>query len=202
MFFLRKSDIGMQLIARKYLKFLLDLKSTKPNNSCPNISKWYKNILNVFAKKALSCIPEDRGMIDQLYLSIYHTIWGGGIPLKKQSNAKGRSMRKHWNFIVSIKILSIITIWTCSVQIIFQRQDSLNELHAVPQLRHLFELSGFFGLDFTFQKFTLTYDNFSFFFSKFSHEIIKHAKNVWCCGEGYFGQKKLRKKCVNRDKSA
>ena len=27
-----------------------------------------------------------------------------------------------------------------------------------------------------------------------------HAKNVWCCGEGYFGQKKLRKKCVNRDK--
>ena len=26
-----------------------------------------------------------------------------------------------------------------------------------------------------------------------------HAKNVWCCGEGYFGQKKLRKKCVNRD---
>ena len=27
-----------------------------------------------------------------------------------------------------------------------------------------------------------------------------HAKNVWCCGDGYFGQKKLRKKCVNRDK--
>ena len=27
-----------------------------------------------------------------------------------------------------------------------------------------------------------------------------HAKNVWCCGEGYFGQKKLRKKCVNCDK--
>ena len=26
-----------------------------------------------------------------------------------------------------------------------------------------------------------------------------HAKNVWCCGEGYFGQKKLREKCVNRD---
>ena len=32
--------------------------------------------------------------------------------------------------------------------------------------------------------------------------ITIHAKNVWCCGEGYFGQKKLRKKCVNRDKSA
>ena len=30
-------------------------------------------------------------------------------------------------------------------------------------------------------------------------EVI-HAKNVWCCGDGYFGQKKLRKKCVNRDK--
>ena len=27
-----------------------------------------------------------------------------------------------------------------------------------------------------------------------------HAKNVWCCGEGYFAKKKLRKKCVNRDK--
>ena len=27
-----------------------------------------------------------------------------------------------------------------------------------------------------------------------------HAKNVWCCGDGYFGQKNLRKKCVNRDK--
>ena len=27
-----------------------------------------------------------------------------------------------------------------------------------------------------------------------------HAKNVWCCGVGYFGQKKFRKKCVNRDK--
>ena len=27
-----------------------------------------------------------------------------------------------------------------------------------------------------------------------------HAKNVWCYGEGYFGQKNLRKKCVNRDK--
>ena len=40
------------------------------------------------------------------------------------------------------------------------------------QLRHLFGLSGFFGLDFTFQKFTLTDDNFSFFFPKFSHEIM------------------------------
>ena len=29
-----------------------------------------------------------------------------------------------------------------------------------------------------------------------------HAKNVWCCGDGYFDQKNLRKKCVNRDKSA
>ena len=27
-----------------------------------------------------------------------------------------------------------------------------------------------------------------------------HAKNVWCYGEGYFGQKNLQKKCVNRDK--
>ena len=25
-------------------------------------------------------------------------------------------------------------------------------------------------------------------------------KNLWCYGEGYFGQKNLRKKCVNRDK--
>ena len=35
-----------------------------------------------------------------------------------------------------------------------------------------------------------------------------HAKNVWCCGEGYFGQKKIAEKVrksrqnVNRDKSA
>ena len=35
-----------------------------------------------------------------------------------------------------------------------------------------------------------------------------HAKNVWCCGEGYFGQKKKAEKVcksrqnVNRDKSA
>ena len=150
--------------------FLIENQQNQP--LCRNISKWYKIIQNVFAKKSLSCIPEDRGMIDQVYLSIYHTIWGGGIPLKKQSNAMGRSMRNHWNFIVSIKILSFITIWTCSVQIVFQRQVSLNGLHAVLQLRHLFGLSGFFGLDFTFQKFTLTDDNFSFFFPKFSHEIM------------------------------
>ena len=37
---------------------------------------------------------------------------------------------------------------------------------------------------------------------------IIHAKNVWCCGEGYFGQKKLAENVrksrqnVNRDKSA
>ena len=130
-------------------------------------------------KKALSCIPEDRGMIDQVYLSIYHTIWGGGIPLKKQSKAKGRSVTNPWHFIVSIKILSIITIWTCSVQIVFQRQGSLNGLHAVPQLRHLFGLSGFFGLDFTFQKSTLIDDNFLFFFSKFSHEIMFFLELLW-----------------------
>ena len=35
-----------------------------------------------------------------------------------------------------------------------------------------------------------------------------HAKNVWCCGDGYFGQKKFAEKVrksrqnVNRDKSA
>ena len=35
-----------------------------------------------------------------------------------------------------------------------------------------------------------------------------HAKNVWCCGEGYFGQNKIAEKerksrqNVNRDKSA
>ena len=38
--------------------------------------------------------------------------------------------------------------------------------------------------------------------------IFIHAKNVWCCGEGYFGQKKIAEKVrksrqnVNRDKSA
>ena len=31
------------------------------------------------------------------------------------------------------------------------------------------------------------------------HKAI-HAKNVWCGGDGYFGQKNWRKKCVNRDK--
>ena len=30
--------------------------------------------------------------------------------------------------------------------------------------------------------------------------LVHTCKNVWCCGEGYFGQKKMRKKCVNRDK--
>ena len=36
--------------------------------------------------------------------------------------------------------------------------------------------------------------------------ILIHAKNVWCCREGYFGQKKIaekvrksRQKCVNRE---
>ena len=35
-----------------------------------------------------------------------------------------------------------------------------------------------------------------------------HGKNVWCCGDGYFGQKKIAEKVrksrqnVNRDKSA
>ena len=37
-------------------------------------------------------------------------------------------------------------------------------------------------------------------FSLLLQGVFIHAKNVWCCGEGYFGQKKLRKKCVNRDK--
>ena len=43
--------------------------------------------------------------------------------------------------------------------------------------------------------------------SNFQQSII-HAKNVWCCGEGYFGQKKIAEKVqksrqnVNRDKSA
>ena len=38
--------------------------------------------------------------------------------------------------------------------------------------------------------------------------MLIHAKNVWCCGEGYFGQKKIAEKVrksqqnVNRDKSA
>ena len=29
-----------------------------------------------------------------------------------------------------------------------------------------------------------------------------HPKRDFCCGDGYFSKKNLRKKCVNRDKSA
>ena len=58
----------------------------------------------------------------------------------------------------------------------------------------------------TFQQFLLwifsyilCFKNFPTY-SAFKYLPIMHAKNVWCWGDGYFGQKKLRKKCVNRDK--
>ena len=98
-----------------------------------------------------------------LFVHLPHYM-GRGNTIEETIKCKGQiNEKKYWNFIVSIKILSIITIWTCSVQIVFQRQGSLNGLHAVPQLRHLFGLSGFFGLDFSFQESTLIDDNFHCF---------------------------------------
>ena len=54
--------------------------------------------------------------------------------------------------------------------------------------------------------FFLLYSEMSFCDPTMHYSI--HAKNVWCCGEGYFGQTKFAEKVrksrqnVNRDKSA